>query len=214
MSFLQESEISQYAPNSGASMVNILIAQAAIEAWLGYSLESQERQEILKLTKKSKTAQLSYIPVASTPTPIFEIREGNTRDRFDRDISLTEWDTLQSDDYVLDSTGLISLNTINTALAFGHSCGQPSYLRATYTSGLEFTQDTDEINALKAATGQVISYQMTPSFTGGVREIQVNEQYRKRYSDGGSSSLPPGQTPEALFRAFQKYKPRSAILVG
>ena len=217
MAILTTAELATYAPEvDGANVLNILNAQAAIESWVGFSIELSERVEILQLTARSKTTQLSYHPIADTPAPVVEVRQGNERDRLDRQSVVTDWYTLEVGDYVLDSTGLLSLNTINSAIAFGFRVADITEARATYTAGLDFSQDTSEINQLKAAAGLIITYQSSPSFSSNVTEIDVDDQFREKYASasGGGNGVTPGKVPEVFFRPFQKYKPRSAILVG
>ena len=217
MAILTTQELTTYAPTvAGGTEVNILIAQAAIEAWLGFPIEQAERVEILPLTARSKTTQLSYHPIADTPVPVIEIRQGNERDRLDRQSGVTDWVTLQSGDYVLDATGLLSLNIVNSAVSFGVTSINATDLRATYTAGLDFTQDTPEIKALKAATGQIITYQDSDHFKTGVTELRVDKQFQKKWATNSSSNgvSAAGQVPELFFRPFQKYKPRSGILAG
>lgn len=218
MAILTTNELPTYAPGiRRGNDADILIAQVAIEAWLGFSIEQQERVEILSLTDRSKTAQLSYHPIATTPAPVIEVRQGNERDRLDRQSAVTDWATLQAGDYVLDATGLLSLNTVSSAISFGFRVAASTEARATYTAGINFTQNTAEVNALKAAIGQIITYQKTSlQFATGIKKVRIQDQVEKEYFGGGSgdNALTPGQTPETLFRAFQKYKPRSAILVG
>ncbi|MEO0432398.1 MAG: hypothetical protein AAF151_11950 [Cyanobacteria bacterium J06656_5] len=215
MAILTTEELAAYAPGvTGGTDIDILVAQTAIESWLGFPIELSERVEILKLTARSKTTQLSYHPIADTPAPVIEIRQGNERDRLDRQSVVIDWVALQSGDYVLDATGLISLNILNSSVSFGFNLISATELRATYTAGLDFTQDNPEINALKAATGQIITYQNSDQFKSGITEIDIKDQVRKKWtsSGGGSGVSAAGQTPESFFRPFQKYKPRSAIL--
>ena len=215
MAILDTSELSTYAPSaSSAGVLGILNAQAAIESWLGFPIELSERVEILKLTTRSKTTQLSYHPIADTPAPVIEIRQGNERDRLDRQSVVTNWIALQAGDYVLDATGLISLNILSSSVSFGFNLISATELRATYTAGLDFTQDNPEINAFKAATGQIITYQNSDQFKSGITEIDIKDQVRKKWnsSGGGSGVSAAGQTPKSFFRPFKKYKPRSAIL--
>ena len=217
MAILTTEELATYAPGvTGGTDIDILVAQTAIEGRLGFPIELSERVEILTLTARSKTTQLSYHPIADTPAPVLEIRQGNERDRLDRQSVLTDWVTLQEGDYVLDATGLISLNILNSSVSFSFNLISATELRATYTAGLDFTQDNPEINALKAATGQIITYQNSDQFKSGITEIDIKDQVRKKWtsSGGGSGVSVAGQTPESFFRPFQKYKPRSAILAG
>lgn len=216
MAILTVGELATYAPGvSGGTEVDILNAQTAIEAWLGFPIEQAERIEILQLTARSKTTQLSYHPIASSPDPVIEARQGNDRDRLDRQSVVTDWFTLQAGDYILDSTGLISLNILNSSVSFGFNLSYSTDLRATYTAGLDFTQDTPEIKALKAATGQIISYQTSEQFKTGAQEVEIKNQYRRKWASGnGNNGGTAGQTPDAFFVPFQKYKPRSAILAG
>ena len=216
MAILTTSELATYAPGvTGGTDVDIMIAQSAIDAWLGYPIEQAERVEILSLTARSKTVQLSYHPIASSPVAVIEVRQGNARDRLDRQSVVTDWHALASGDYVLDATGLISLNILNSAVTFGFTLDSVTQIRATYTAGLDFTQDNTEINALKAAVGQIITYQKnSPQFTTGIRRLRVDNQFDKEFSSSGNAEMLPGQTPEALFKPFQTYKLRSIILAG
>ncbi|EKU98116.1 hypothetical protein Lepto7375DRAFT_7377 [Leptolyngbya sp. PCC 7375] len=217
MAILTTQELATYAPTvANATEVDILIAQAAIESWLGFPIEQQERIEILQLTTRSKTTQLSYYPITETPAPVIEVRQGNERDRFDRQSVVTDWFTLEAGDYILDATGLLSLNILNSAVSFGFNLIKATDLRATYTAGLDFTQDTPEIKALKAATGQILTYQASDRFKSGITEIRVDNQFQKKWgsSSGSNGMSAAGQTPELFFRPFQKYKPRSGILAG
>ena len=220
MALLTVEELETYAPEvAGATSIDILVAQTAIEAWLGFPIEQTQRIEILQLTARSKTTQLSYHPIADTPAPVIEVRQGNERDRLDRQSVMTDWFTLQAGDYILDATGLISLNTLNSSVSFGFNLISATDLRATYTAGLDFTQDTPEIKALKAATGQIITYQASDHFKSGVIELDIKNQFRQKWTfggggSGGSGMTGAGQTPGALFRPFQKYKSRNAILAG
>jgi hypothetical protein len=213
MAMMTASELATYAPTftGDGGAVAILNAQTSIESMLGYDLEQQERIEILKLTRKSRTAQLSFYPIAASPTPVFEVREGNINDSFDREIPLTDWYTLASTEYVLDSTGLITLNVTDTSLLFGRGTGKPNYLRATYTAGLDFTANTTEIQKLKASLGQIVTYQQSQAFTQGLTEVDIDGSYKVKWGTGRQSPI-AGNVPEQLFGSFKRYQQRNLLL--
>lgn len=214
MTILLASELSVYAPGANVSgELPILIAQNALQSFLGWDIELQSRIEILDLTANTRTAQFSYWPLKlASPTPVVEVREGNTLDGYGRAIPLTEWYTLAAGDYNLDATGLLTLNTSDTSLIFGRLAGQSSAVRATYTAGLDFSATTLEIKMLKAALGQIIQYQQSPSYTSGVQEIDIFRKIRTKLASGfqqNNGSLT--RIPPDLFAPFQRYRPRGAF---
>ncbi len=206
MAWLSTSELATYAPSATAGgLTAILAAQAGVMAYLGYDLELSERVEILKPTRKTQTVHLSYRPIASTPDPVIEVREGNTTDAFNRAQQLSDWYQLEAGDFVLDSTGLLSLNTANVSLGFDRISGDISYVRATYTAGIDFSGTTTEVELVKAALGQVITYQSSERYREGIEQISIDDFYQVRY-DTGANAVASGTIPAGLLTPFAKYR--------
>lgn len=206
MVWLSTAELDTYAPSaSSGGLTSILAAQAAVTAFLGFDLERSARVEILKPTRKTQTVHLSYTPIADDPVPVIEVREGNTVDAFNRASQLSDWYTLQTGDFVLDSTGLLSLNTSNVSLGFDRLSGDISYVRASYTAGIDFSASDTEIQMLKAALGQVITYQSSERYQQGIRSIDIDGVHEITW-DTSASAASGGSIPAGLLGPFMKYK--------
>lgn len=211
MAWMQEHELFAYAPTvERRSEVVILVAQGAVINYLGFDLELSQRVEILNLTNKTSTTQLSYHPIADSPAPVIEVREGNITDSFKREVPLTEWNTLQTGDYVLDSTGLLSLNISDTSLTFKRTFGKVNQVRATYAAGLDFAAETTEIKLLKTALGQIISYQESSFYQQGIQEIDIDGFHQVRYATSNTGQS--GQVPEPFLKPFSRYASRGGLM--
>lgn len=205
MPWLSTTELETYAPSAASGgLTAILNAQSAITAYLGYDLTQSQRVEILKPTRRTQTVHLSYRPIQSTPTPVIEVREGNDVDSLSRVMQLSDWYQLQDGDFVLDSTGLLSLNTSNVSLGFDRISGDITYVRATYTAGIDFSGTSDEVLMLKAAIGQVATYQTSGRYQQGLIQVDIPFAHDLRWSDRGPES---GGIPMGLLAPFTKYKP-------
>lgn len=214
MTILTASELATYAPDlalTGAAATALIYqVQIQLESAIGRPLELTSFSEKLPLTWQSQTAQLSYIPIQSTPTPAFKIRGGNVQDGFDRAIALDDWVDLLADDYILDNGGLFHLRSLRVNKLSAVS------LLAAYTAGLEFTQSTPEITSLKYAFGRILSYAGSISGYSGVAEYEIKDRMKVKFAASSTSPAAVGagvgQIPAGLLSPFLKYRPRESVV--
>ncbi len=139
--------------NLSGSYLNaaLLRAQVMAEGALGANrpLSLQQYTEVKPLNQRLQTCQLSRCPIAADPTPTIEARYGNTVDGWGRTHLATRWQLLEATQYTIEfETGRLMLN------------GNFTEIRATYTSGFDFTQDDDpKVQAIKTAVASILLYQ-------------------------------------------------------
>lgn len=226
MALLTADELSTYAPglsvdNPGAAIAQ---AQSAVEGPMGANrpLEKQSFTEILRLSSvRLQTVYLTYAPIDTSTIPTIRVRSGNTLNRYNRTLPLSDWTTLNADDYTLDVTGRLNLNiTGRSYFGTGFNSGYLTTQRvsieieATYTGGLDFTQSTAEINQLKYALGQIIAYQQSDFYKSGLQQIDIKNEIRLQYavaSGSGGGGAAVGQVPGSLLQLFKKYRPRGSF---
>lgn len=218
---LTEAELSAYAPGVDvASRAGaILLAQLAAESAQGANrpLEKQQFSQILTLSSaRLGVVQLPYAPVHPEDAVTVEVRLGNIRDRYHRSVPLSDWRTLSAEEYRLDETGQLNLHLgggSNFALGYGHGL-RPSGItatqaRVTYFAGLDFSINSLEVQVLKAALGQIISYQQSAPYTMGATVVDLKQEYRVQFGSAtGSNSAGAGQVPDAFLLPFRRYRPR------
>lgn len=129
----------------------ILRAQVTAEGALGANrpLSLQQYTEIKPLNRRLQTCQLSRCPIVANPTPTIEARCGNTVDGWGRTHPATRWQLLEAAQYRIEfETGRLMLNSGFTEI------------RATYTSGFDFTGDDDpKVREIKTAVASILLYQ-------------------------------------------------------
>lgn len=87
----------------------------------------------------------------------------------------------------------------------GFGSRQPiTEIKATYTSGFDFTKNTYLERAIKSAIAAILSYQQSSNYQG-IAETEIAGEYRVRYASSGM----PATIPESLLLPFRKYRSRS-----
>jgi hypothetical protein len=150
-------------PVSGAALVAAIArAQMTAESAKGCNrpLELQPYTETKKLNVATQTCKLSRVPIAISPLPVIEARQGKIKDGFGRHLPVGDWITLDAAGYELDlQTGLLSLN-VSSDRGFSTGLGQLlTEIKATYTTGFDFTIDTPQVQDIKAAVAAILLYQ-------------------------------------------------------
>lgn len=214
---LSEADTYIYAPNvklTGDVLLGAIeFIQSVIESDLGCnrSIEVTEYTEKLTINLITQSFYLKYLPIINPPEPVIKVRlGGNIQDRFRRVVPVGSWLELTSDQYILDSDGLVSLNGSN--LNFYTNYSKPSSrntayfstAEATYSAGLDFTQSIPSINFFKACAGKILEFVTNSGTFQGVEELQVPfDEFRIKYS----TELSVGQIPSELLRPFKKLTP-------
>lgn len=199
MSILSEADKPIYFPDvtltGDALMGAIRSAQAIAESNIGASrpLELQQYTEVR--TINSARALLTRLPIDPTATLILSARSGGYRDVLGRSIPKSAWFPFQISDFKID----FDIGEIFTLAP------QITEIRATYTTGFDFTLDTPDVKRIKSAVAEVLNYQQSNSYQG-LLEVSVEGEYKVRY---GSSSGGAGTIPDLLLVPFRKYRPRS-----
>lgn len=206
---LTEADKAIYFPDialSGPTLLGAIYRACAIAEstqGAGRPLEQQSHTEILRVNRLLQTCTLTRSPITSIPTPTIEARTGNFRDGYGRPVPLMPWALLSEDDSVLDyETGLVSLSRY-TAAYFGRLGTPATEVRATYTTGFDFTVSSPEVRAIKSAVAEILRFQNSPNHKG-LGEVRVEGEYSIRYT-----ATTPGQVPDALLLPLRKYRPRS-----
>lgn len=193
-----------------ALVAAIAYLQLAMEGPSGANrpLEVTSFTETLPVNVQLQTVRLSYLPVLSSPAPVFQIRTGNYLNRLYNPVSLSNWQTLQSGQYVFDQlTGQISLNF--SLPSFGRAASPATELKATYSSGYNFSSKTDkDVLALKAIAGKILEYQQSTA-AQGIKEIDVDGEVKVAYAtpSQGLNAI-AGSIPEGFLLQLRKYRPR------
>lgn len=206
MAILTSDELSSYAPslvgNANADQL-ILVAQAFVESPQGANrkLELTEYQEIKRINQFKKNVFCSYLPIASDPALVLEVRYNNQPTLFGRQSSVTDWQTVTDDKYIIDKHGKINFRSV---LNYGYYAF-PNEAQMTYTAGFDFTSDDAEVITIKTLLGQILEYQQKDIYKG-----------RQSLSISGEASVAnafftglkqPYQIPDSLILPFKKYRP-------
>jgi hypothetical protein len=129
----------------------ILRAQVTAESALGANrpLPLQQHTEVKPLNRRLQTCQLSRCPIIADPAPTIEARCGNTVDGWGRTHPASRWQLLEATQYAIElETGRLMLHSDFTEI------------RATYTSGFDFTQDDNpKVQEIKTAVASILLYQ-------------------------------------------------------
>ncbi|MBE9178603.1 hypothetical protein IQ268_08530 [Oculatella sp. LEGE 06141] len=114
-------------------------------------LELQGHVEVKQLHITAQSCYLSRIPIAELPEPKIEARCGGHKDGFGRLYPISAWQVVPVDGYDLDyGTGRLQLAG-GLAIA--------TEIRATYTAGFDFAEDTPQTRNIKAAVAAILVYQ-------------------------------------------------------
>lgn len=198
----------------------IVSAQRMAESALGAGrpLETTEFSQILPVAKVMQTAQLSYWPIADTPTPVIEIRQATTT-IYGRSQGTSDWYTLDESQYILDDTGKLHLNRGHAGSGFNRSATfTADEVRATYTSGFDFSVSSYEVEQIKNAVLAIALAQTSQQYQNNVSRITVNDEVTVQYgstsdTSGGTSPLailsnPAGLSLKEAMLFLRKYAPR------
>lgn len=220
MAILTPSDAGIYAPDvtlTGDALDSALLyVQALIESEKGANrpLEITSFTERKQVNLNAQTVYLSYVPVLEEPSPVIKVRTGNIQNMVRDVIPVGDWQTLEPDTYTLDVDGRLNFNE-NYYHYFNYGYyGSSGYYKhhyvseceLTYSSGWDFTQNTPEINQLKASAGRILSwvYGQNSGSYQGVKRLKVPfKEFEVEWSD----KQLPGTIPDDLFLTFIKYRP-------
>jgi hypothetical protein len=223
VAILAPADLATFAPGVSVATATAAIsqAQATVEGPAGANrpLEKQVFTEILNVSSiRLQALYLTRLPIDFGSAITIEVRAGNVLQSYGRPASLGAWQTLTADQYNLDTTGQLSLNigisgfTGSRGFYRGRSQGGISTeVRATYTTGLDFSGSSSEITALKYALGQIIVFQNSKAFKSGVSEIDLFRRVKTKFQLPEASSNSLSRTPADLLFPFKKYQPRSGF---
>lgn len=213
MAILTEADIAIYAPTitaTGAVLdAQIAIIQAAMESPNGANrpLELQSFVDVRKLNRATQSIYLRYLPIAENPALTVEVRVAHSRDQYHHLSGVDDWEMLSSDEWILNETGRLDLDAALNRFGFSR---QPSKsasateIRATYTSGFDFSASNPDTNLIKAIAGQALTYQSS-SKNSGVKRQKVDGEYEVEWETGSSA----GTFPDSMFLSLKKYAPRA-----
>jgi len=178
-------------------------------------LEITRHREKLRVNLKFQNFKLTYVnintPIINSPAPIIKARLGNITDGFNRAIAPDNWQTLGSNDYIIDIDGQIHLSTaIGRSWGYGGYHGYsrepyPEFSEADveYSSGIDFSQDTRQTREIKAAFGRVLDWVCNTGSFKGVSSVELPfEEARINYGTGQLGTI-----PDDLLMVFKKYRP-------
>nr|QNL31619.1 MAG: hypothetical protein [Bacteriophage sp.] len=197
----------------------IYFVQSIIEGDRGADrpLEITRHREKLRVNLKFQNFRLTYVsintPLVSNPAPIIKARLGNITDGFNRAIAPDSWQTLGSDDYIIDVDGQIHLSTaISRSWGYWGYHGYnrepyPEFSEADveYSSGIDFSQDTRQTREIKAAFGRILDWVCNTGSFKGVSSVELPfEEVKINYGTGQLGTI-----PDDLLMVFKKYRPIS-----
>ena len=197
MTILTASDRDTYFPDvslEGRSLTGLLRrAQMLAESSQGANrpLELQSYTEVIRLNLEVQQCQLSRSPIAETPTPTIEIRSTNTKDQWGRSHGVSSWYPLSAQDYVLDSNGELHLTWVQGWRA--------TEVKATYTTGFDFDEESFEIEEIKSVVGAIASFLDHPIGKGIARDESAGVIFQQ---------LELGKVPESYLLPLRKYRPR------
>lgn len=235
MSWLSPEECLLYAPSINLSgdalQTAIEISQMVVEGVNGADrpLSATSITKVIKIPQDNRIL-LPITPLLATPAPVVKLRGSDLAPRFGS-YSSQEWEVLSNDSYVVDydnnEIALLGLNrlfyrTNSSANAnnFRRNQRQPTaphgqrQVKITYSSGIDFTQNTPEANRLKMALASIVALR-TSAQSQGVKSVDISdEEYKVVYasqsdymgisSQGGGVN---GSPINELLSIFKKYKP-------
>jgi hypothetical protein len=182
---------------TGAELEGLLIiAQAMCESTYGADrpLEITTFTDIVDIYPASGIALIKRSPVIAVSSVSVRRKVNNFGS------SSSEWQLLTSNEYSVDTE--INQVNINYADNWGMlgSRRSPMQAKITYTSGFDFSTDTQEVNAIKSICGRIASYMAMPIAIG-----------RANITDavGFQSYVATNQFLGIFLTPLAKYKPRA-----
>jgi hypothetical protein len=225
MAILNEDDLPLFAPGvnltSDALTGAFYYLQSILEseAGAGRPLDLALRTETRKLNFKTQSFFLQHFPILiddDHPLALSVRIGGNVVDTFNRAVPPGSWRSLADDEFILDSNNQVFLNYSNINLT--SSGWQSSYLhggyqqggftdyKCEYWAGFDFTQDTQEINQLKASAGAILTYIVQSGVFKGVSELNVPfDEFRIKYATDPTLI---GQIPDYMMLPFKSLRIR------
>lgn len=212
MAILTEAEMPIYAPSvtlTGVALdAQIAFIQGMMESPMGADrpLEIQSITEVRRVNWKTQTVHPRFFPIADPESMTVEVRTANRLNGYHRASGAGDWDLLNSDQWNLNENGRIDLSGDILAF-FSSNCGQETRVneaRLTYSSGFDFSEPSPDVNFIKAIAGQILSYQMSPAYSG-IKRQRVDQEYEIEWQSGNVA----GGLPLSLFVPLKKYIPRN-----
>lgn len=199
----------------------IISAQRLAESTLGAGrpLEITEFVDLLPVNKVMQTAQLKYWPVLTSPAPIIEVRQSSTL-TYGRSHGTSQWTQIDADEYILDESGKIHLKIGYSNTGFNRSTLlQSDEVRATYSSGLDFSVPSYEVDQVKSAVLAVAVAQSSQQYQSNLSKASIEGEVSVQFStSSGSSSSnsssaklanPSGLSLQESMEFLKKYSPRA-----
>lgn len=151
------------------------------------SLEIQSYEDTKLINIETQSVQLTYVPIALTPTPTIKAREIQSTDGFGRSTISPIFTNIPAISYELD-------------LTTGHlifTSGGYSEIKAVYNSGFDFSLESSHTSDIKFAVGMLLQYieSLPGKGVSGYRPAGV--EYVNSF----------GEIPDYLFHPFKKYRP-------
>lgn len=200
-------------------------AQILAESSLGANrpLEPYTFSEILDINRNVGTTFPSYLPLGVIA--FLKVRTGRVKDYARRGVPVGPWEELDSDSYDVDVDGAIIIAP-STGYDFGRGGGSCSYLPVQWTeawieyeSGIDTTEDTVEVRALKQSIAAIVNYLIGSSGAAqGIKEYSSANQFTQKYNvPSAATGSTPGTTnsygvPEMFFIPFKKYAPQGSVV--
>lgn len=173
-------------------------AQMVAEGYWGANrpLELTSFTEIKSLSHNYQTAQLTYVPVKTTPVPTVEVRLGKFTDGFGRSFAPNEWTAIAATEWQLEyDIGEFFLKSQNQLY-------RSTEIKVSYTAGFDFSIDSPEIREIKAAVGGILSYLESLPGKHVTNLNAVGITYTGEF----------GKFPEYLLLPLRRHLPRISVL--
>ena len=189
------------------------------EAGAGRPLDLALRTETRKINYRCQSFFLQHFPILVDDDHPFLLSVrigGNVTDTFGRAVSPGSWRVLADDEFILDNNNQIFLNYSNlnlissgwspNYLSSGYQRGGFTDYKCEYWAGFDFTQDTQEINQLKASAGAILTYVVQSGVFKGVSELDVPfDEFRIKYATDPTLI---GQIPDYMMLPFKSLRVR------
>lgn len=231
MPWLSNTECLQYSPGitlTGEALTTaISLAQVLAEGINGSNrkLEIASYSRVIKLPRNGRV-KFPLLPVVQSVSPVIKIRGTDLPPRFGV-YSTQEWEALTiNTDYLIDYDNnevvLLGLSRL-LKQEYIHS-GFRRYqktptsphakkqIKITFSSGLNFSQTTEEVLTLKRALASIVAIRTSPQ-SQGVKKIDVSDdQYSVTYASqsdyiGITKDVGVGSPINELLSIFRIYRP-------
>ena len=174
-------------------------------------LELKEYTEIFELQSTSFT--LAFYPLVSVLKIYYR---GMTPTYYDLTYASAEWVEMAPDKYTVDTdTGEVILQSFApvSSIRPPRMRGAKPQIKIKYSAGIDFTDSSAEVGAIKSALIELTNQLLLPSISQGVKSFEIDDEgHKTTYFGANESSITATSGKNkinSLLDFFKKYQPRS-----